>query len=160
MKKNIYNFEVKSIDGKIIPLDKFKDKVLLIVNTASKCSFTKQYSELQKLYSKYYSQNFSILGFPCNQFGGQEPEDEKGIETFCKINYGVTFPMFAKIDVNGKNADPLFNYLKKQLPGIFSKNIKWNFTKFLINKQGIPIKRYAPITSPISIEYDIKKLLD
>ena len=160
MEKSVYEFNVKSIDGNITSLDQYKGKVLLIVNTASKCGFTKQYAGLQKLYSKYSSQGFVVLGFPCNQFAGQEPGDEETIKSFCQLNYGVTFPMFAKIDVNGKNADPLFKYLTAKLPGLFTRSIKWNFTKFLINKQGIPVKRYAPVTSPSALGGYIEKLLN
>ena len=159
MEKSIYEFNVNSIDGDEISLEKYKGKVLLIVNTASKCGFTKQYSGLQKLYSKYQSQGFTVLGFPCNQFAGQEPGNEETIKSFCQLNYGVTFPMFAKIDVNGKKADPLFKYLTSILPGILTSSIKWNFTKFLINKQGIPVERYAPVTAPASISKDIETLL-
>ena len=159
MEKSVYDFYVKSIDGKIISLDQYRGKVLLIVNTASKCGFTKQYAGLQELYSKYSSQGFVVLGFPCNQFAGQEPGSEETIKSFCQLNYGVTFPMFAKVNVNGEDADPFFKYLKANLPGLFTRSIKWNFTKFLINREGIPVKRYAPVTSPSAIEKDIEKLL-
>jgi glutathione peroxidase len=159
VEKDIYNFTAKSINGEDISLSNYRGKVLLIVNTASKCGFTSQYAGLQELYDKYKDKEFTILGFPCNQFGSQEPGDEKSIETFCQINYGVTFPMFAKIAVNGKNAHPLYKYLTYAQSGLFGSNIKWNFTKFLINQNGIAIKRYASITKPKSIAKDIDILL-
>jgi len=160
MPNDIYGFKLKTIDGEEIELDKYKGKVLLIVNTASKCGFTSQYDGLQKIYDKYKERGFLVLGFPCNQFGSQEPGDEKSISNFCNINYGVEFPMFAKIEVNGDNADPLYKYLKEAQPGLLGKGIKWNFTKFLINKSGIPVNRYASVTKPESISHDIEKLLD
>lgn len=160
MEKDIYGFSANSIDGKDISLSKYQGKVLLIVNTASKCGFTPQYSGLQKLYDKYKDKGFVVLGFPCNQFASQEPEDEKTIQNFCTINYGVTFPMFSKIEVKGKNAHPLYKYLVQIKSGILGSGIKWNFSKFLINKEGVPVERYAPVTSPSKIESDIKKLLN
>lgn len=158
-KMNIYQFKTKTLQGKEISLNEYKGKVILIVNTASKCGFTPQYEGLETLYKNYKDKGLVILGFPCNQFGNQEPGNEDDISNFCSINYGVTFPMFMKIDVNGKNADPIYKYLKESLPGTFGDSIKWNFTKFLINKQGIPVERYAPTTKPASLENDIKKLL-
>ncbi|WP_163100926.1 glutathione peroxidase [Peribacillus alkalitolerans] len=157
---SIYEYEAKSIDGSIVTMENYKGKVLLIVNTASKCGFTNQYDELQKIYEKYRDQGFEILGFPCNQFMGQEPGDELDIQSFCRLNYGVTFPMFAKIDVNGEDAHPLFKYLADEAPGLLgSKSIKWNFTKFLINREGKPVSRFAPKTKPFEFEKDIENLL-
>lgn len=159
MEKNIYGFSAKSIDGETIKLDKYRGKVLLIVNTASKCGFTSQYQGLEKIYKKYKDQGFTVLGFPCNQFASQEPGNEKAIKDFCQINYGVTFPLFEKIEVNGDNAHPLYKYLTRAQSGLFGDAIKWNFTKFLINKEGVPVDRFAPITKPGSITDDIEKLL-
>ena len=155
----IYDFEVKNITGEMLSLEKYQGKVLLIVNTASECGFTPQYETLQALFDKYQEQGLVILGFPCNQFGGQEPGTEAEIAQSCLVNYGVTFPMFSKVDVKGAQADPLFTYLVKALPGVLGANIKWNFTKFLIAPDGTPVKRYAPTTKPLSIEADIVKLL-
>jgi len=158
--QSIYDFDVDTIHHEKTTLAPYKGKVMLIVNTASGCGFTPQFEGLEKLYKTYKSNGFVVLGFPCNQFAGQEPLDEKGIENFCRVNYGVTFPMFAKIDVNGANAHPLYKYLKQHATGILgSEAIKWNFTKFLVNKEGKIVKRYAPSTSPESIASDIKKLL-
>ncbi|RFU61695.1 glutathione peroxidase [Bacillus sp. V59.32b] len=157
---SVYEFEAKKIDGEEIPLSQYKDEVLLIVNTASKCGLTPQYEELQNLYENNKDKGFTVLGFPCNQFLAQEPGDELEIDSFCKLNYGVTFPMFAKVDVNGKDAHPLFNYLTENAPGVMgSKAVKWNFTKFLIDRKGNVVERYAPQTKPLEIESDIKKLL-
>jgi len=156
----VYDFSAKTIDGKTKKLADYKGKVLLIVNTASKCGFTPQYAGLEALYEKYKDQGFVILGFPCNQFGAQEPGSEKEIEQFCQVNYGVKFPMFAKIDVNGSNAHPLYKFLTSEKPGILGiEAIKWNFTKFLVDKEGNPVKRYAPNTKPEDIAEDIEKLL-
>ncbi|WP_419238869.1 glutathione peroxidase [Photobacterium leiognathi subsp. mandapamensis] len=155
----IYDFEVKNITGDMLSLEKYQGKVLLIVNTASECGFTPQYETLQALFDKYKDQGLVILGFPCNQFGGQEPGTEAEIAQSCLVNYGVTFPMFSKVDVKGAQADPLFTYLVKALPGLLGANIKWNFTKFLIAPNGTPVKRYAPTTKPLDIEADIVKLL-
>lgn len=152
MKKSFYTFEAESLQGKPVKMDEFKGKTVLVVNTASKCGFTPQYEGLEKLYQKYRSDDFVILGFPCNQFGNQEPGDEKSIAEGCVINYGVSFPMFSKVEVNGENAHPVFKYLKDELPGLGSKNIKWNFTKFLIDKNGNPVKRFAPVTTPDKID--------
>lgn len=155
---SIYDFTAKSIDGKDISLSEYKGKVLLIVNVASKCGFTPQYEGLEKLYRKYKDKGLVILGFPCNQFGKQEPGTEEEIAEFCKVNYGVTFPMFSKIDVNGENAHPLYKYLKQKAPGILStQDIKWNFTKFLVDREGNVVTRYAPATTPDSIEKEIQK---
>lgn len=157
--KTIYDFSAKSIDGKEISMSQYKGKVMLIVNVASKCGFTPQYEGLEKLYRKYKDKGFVVLGFPCNQFGKQEPGTEEEIMQFCKSNYDVTFPMFSKIDVNGENAHPLYVFLKQKAPGILStQDIKWNFTKFLVDQQGNVLQRYAPATTPESIEKDIQKL--
>lgn len=157
---SIYDFNVLTIHNEKTTLAPYKGKVMLIVNTASDCGFTPQFEGLEKLHKAYATKGFSVLGFPCNQFAGQEPLAEAGIEKFCRINYGVTFPMFSKIDVNGVNTHPLYAYLKQQAPGVLgSEVIKWNFTKFLIDKNGKVIHRYAPSTSPESITTDIEKLL-
>jgi glutathione peroxidase len=157
---SIYDFTVKDIHGKDVKLDKYKGKTLLIVNTASKCGFTPQYKGLEALYEKLSAKGLEILGFPCNQFGAQEPGTEAEIESFCEVNYGVTFPMFAKIDVNGKGADPLYQYLKEAKPGLLgSEAIKWNFTKFLVDRKGNVVERYAPNAEPASLAPDIEKLL-
>jgi len=156
---NFYQFKAKTIAGKEIGMDSYKGKVVLVVNVASKCGLTPQYKGLEELYKKYKDKGLVILGFPCNQFAGQESGSEKEIAEFCSLNYGVSFPMFAKIDVNGKNADPLFVYLKKVLPGTLGNDIKWNFSKFLLDKEGKPVDRYAPTTVPADIEKDIEKLL-
>jgi len=156
----IYDFTVKDIHGKTVKLDAYKGKPLLIVNTASKCGFTPQYKGLEALYKKLHGKGLEVLGFPCNQFGEQEPGNEAEIESFCELNYGVTFPMFAKIDVNGDGAAPLYKYLKKEKPGLMgSEAIKWNFTKFLVDRNGNVIERYAPKTEPETIAGDIEKLL-
>ena len=156
----IYDFAVKDIHGKTVELDAYKGKPLLIVNTASKCGFTPQYKGLESLYEKLHGKGLEILGFPCNQFGEQEPGSEAEIESFCELNYGVTFPMFAKIDVNGDGAAPLYKYLKKEKPGLMgSEAIKWNFTKFLVDRNGKVIERYAPNTEPANIAGDIEKIL-
>lgn len=160
MPKSIYDFEVNDIQGQILKLAQFKGQVLLIVNTASKCGFTPQYKGLEKLYQEHKSKGLQVLGFPCHQFGAQEPEGEDRIKEFCELNYGVSFPLFAKVKVNGTQAHPLFKELKKQAPGLLgSKNIKWNFTKFLIDTKGQVVKRYAPKDRPKALEKDILKLL-
>lgn len=157
--KTIYDFEAKLLSGKTISLAEFKGKTMVIVNTASKCGLTPQYAGLEKLYQKYKNQGLVVLGFPCNQFGKQESGSSQEIEEFCQINYGVSFIMFDKIEVNGANAHPLFNYLKSNLKGLFSNRIKWNFTKFIIDKNGKPIKRYAPFTKPEKMESLIMNIL-
>ncbi|MBG9811544.1 glutathione peroxidase [Bacillus endophyticus] len=158
---NIYQFSVQNIKGEEQSLEQYKGKVIVVVNTASKCGFTPQFEGLQNLYEKYKDRNFVILGFPCNQFGGQEPGDEEEIQSFCQRNYGVDFPMFAKVDVKGDNAHPLFQYLAEKAPGILgSKAIKWNFTKFLIDKDGEPVQRFSPKTAPEDLEHDIEQLLE
>ena len=155
--KTIYGFKTQTLDGKPAQLSQYKGKIVLIVNVASKCGFTPQYKGLEALYEKYKDQGFVILGFPCNQFKSQEPGDAKTIQTFCSTNYGVTFPLFNKIDVNGANKDPLYAYLETVLPG---GNIGWNFTKFLVDRHGHPIDRYASPIKPESIEADIEKALE
>lgn len=159
-KMNIYDIEVKTIDGDKISLSKYQNKVMLIVNVASKCGFTGQYEGLQKLYEKYSKDGLAILGFPCNQFLSQEPGTEDEIKQFCSLNYGVTFDMFSKIDVNGENTHELYKFLKENSSGVFGTDvIKWNFTKFLVDKKGKVFKRYAPSTKPKELEEDILKLL-
>ena len=156
----IYDYSAKTLQGKTVPLLEFKGKALLIVNTASKCGFTPQYEGLEKLHEKLKDKGFEVLGFPCNQFGKQEPGSEEEIGAFCQKNYGVSFPMFEKIDVNGAAAHPLYDYLKRQRPGIFgTRNIKWNFTKFLVDKQGNVVERFAPSKKPEDIEQDIEAVL-
>jgi len=156
----IYDFIVKNVNGENVSLQLFKNKVLLIVNTATGCGFTPQYTGLQKLYDVYKDKGFEILDFPCNQFANQAPGSEKEINNFCVLKYNTTFSRFAKIDVNGEKESPLFVYLKNRQKGIFgSKKIKWNFTKFLIDKEGNVVKRYGPNKKPEVIESDIKKLL-
>ena len=157
---SIWDIEVKNIDGKMTKLSEYKGKALLVVNVASKCGFTPQYKDLELIYKQYKDQGFEILAFPCNQFGAQEPGDENEIKNFCSLNYDVTFPLFSKVDVNGENAHPLFENLKSSLPGIMgTKAIKWNFTKFLIGKDGTPIKRYAPNDKPQELVSDIEKAI-
>ena len=159
--KNIFNFSCKDINGEEKNLSDYSGKVLLIVNTASKCGFTPQYKGLQDLYSKYFNQGFEILGFPCNQFGSQEPGTDQEIVEFCNINYDVTFPLFSKIEVNGPSAHPLFNFLTSDKPGLLgTKAIKWNFTKFLINRNGEPVKRFSSKTAPEEISSEILDLLE
>ncbi len=160
MSQTVYEFTAKTIEGKEKPLSDYKGKVLLIVNTASECGFTKQYKGLQELYNKYNSKGLEILGFPCNQFGGQEPGSAEEIKNFCESNFSVTFPMFDKIDVNGSNAHPLFNYLKSEKSGLITDDIKWNFTKFLVDKNGKPVERFASVTTPESLDKKIEKLLN
>jgi len=179
----IYDFTIRSINGKEVSMTDYKGKVLLIVNTASKCGFTPQYEELQELYQTYQQQGLEILGFPSNQFAGQEPGSNSEVQNFCQINYGVTFPLFEKMDVRGENAHPLFKYLTEKTPfkgfdpkhpiaeklqGVLQdkfpdflkgNDIKWNFTKFLINKDGHVVARYEPTTAPLSIKAEIEELL-
>jgi glutathione peroxidase len=157
---NIYDFSVRSIDGDSRSLSLYRGKVLLIVNVASKCGFTPQYTGLEALYRKFSGRGFEVLGFPCDQFGHQEPGDEAEIKKFCSLTYDVTFPMFAKIKVNGGDADPLYRYLKEARPGLLGlEAIKWNFTKFLVGKNGEPIKRYAPADKPESLAADVEAAL-
>jgi len=159
-KMSLYDFHVKTIKLEDIQLSKYKGKVLLIVNVASECGFTPQYEGLEKLYQTYKDQGFMVLGFPSNQFGEQEPGDEKKIRFFCEGTYDVHFDMFAKIDVNGENAAPLYKFLKKEQTGfLWTESIKWNFTKFLIDREGRVVARYGSSTKPESIKEDIEKLL-
>ncbi len=157
---NIYDFSVKTRLGKEISLKDYEGKVLLIVNTATGCGFTPQYTGLQELYNKYKDKGFEILDFPCNQFANQAPGSDDEIHTFCTGRFGITFPQFGKIDVNGKNEDPLYTYLKKQKGGICSSKIKWNFTKFLIGKDGTVLKRFAPTDTPEKLDKYIAKALE
>jgi len=158
MTKTAHDFEALDIHENTISLKQYQGKVLLVVNTASQCGFTPQYEGLQNLYKKHSA--LEVLAFPCNQFKNQEPGDAKEIESFCQTRYSVTFPVFSKIEVNGSNAHPFFEFLKESLPGVMGlKKIKWNFTKFLIDQNGVPIKRYAPTTKPESMEADILKLI-
>lgn len=157
---SVYAFSVKTIQGEEVSLSLYKGQVLLIVNTASQCGFTPQYKQLQELYEAYRDRGFAVLGFPCNQFGGQEPGTESEIAQFCELNFGVTFPLFAKVEVKGPHAHPLFAYLTERAPGILgTKTIKWNFTKFLVDREGNVIRRYAPGTEPGGIRRDIEALL-
>ena len=156
---SIYDFKVKTIDDEEILLSEYKDKVLLIVNTASKCGFTPQYKGLEELYKKYGSEKFTVLGFPCDQFAHQEPGNSGDIKNFCEINYGVTFPLFEKIDVNGKNAHPLFQFLSEAQGGVLTDSIKWNFTKFIVDSKGNVVNRFAPTTEPLKLTNEIEKLI-
>jgi glutathione peroxidase len=161
MQQTIYPFEVATAHGDTIGLDVFRGKVLLVVNVASKCGFTSQYAGLEALQQEFGPTGFTVLGFPCNQFGGQEPGSDAEIQEFCTLTYNVTFPVFAKIDVNGGDAHPLYAFLKESQPGFLgSRAIKWNFTKFLVNRQGVPCQRYAPTTPPDKLKDDIRSLLD
>jgi glutathione peroxidase len=159
MNNLFYQFTAKSLQGKEIAMETYKGKTVLIVNTASNCGFTPQFEGLEKLYQKYKDKGFVILGFPCNQFANQEPGDEKSISEGCLLNYGVTFPMFSKIEVNGENAHPVYKYLKKELNGVFGSKIKWNFTKFLIDADGKPVKRFSPSTTPEKIDKYLERFL-
>ena len=155
----IYDFKAKSLAGEDIPLKQFEGQVLLIVNTASACGFTPQYKGLEALHQELAPRGFSVLGFPCNQFGNQESGDAKQIEQFCASNFGITFPMFAKVDVNGSNAHPLFDYLKSQKAGLLGPSIKWNFTKFLVDRSGKVVARHAPTAKPEGLTREIEALL-
>ena len=160
MKESIYDYKVKDIDGNEVVMSKYKDKVLMIVNVASKCGFTPQYEGLQKLYDAYKDQGLVVLGFPCNQFGAQEQGGEAEIKDFCETNFSISFPMFAKIDVNGDNADPLFLFLQNAKKGFMDTGpIKWNFSKFVVDKEGNVVGRYGSLDDPAALEDDIKKLL-
>lgn len=160
MANSVYDFEATDIQGRSVPLSRYQGKVLLIVNTASACGFTPQYKGLQALHEQYADRGLVVLGFPCNQFGKQEPGDEGAISQFCELNFGVTFPLFKKIEVNGAGAHPLFVQLKKRAPGLLgSQGIKWNFTKFLIGKDGQWVKRFAPTTKPQELAGEIEALL-
>ena len=156
---NFYDLEAKTPAGKPIPFSDFNGKVVLVINTATKCGLTPQFEGLEKLHQEYKEKGLVLIGFPCNQFAGQEPESNENMESACAINHGVSFQLTEKIDVNGKNTHPVFAYLKKELPGFPGNSIKWNFTKFLISSEGLPLKRFSPRTKPQSIEKDIKKAL-
>lgn len=157
---DLYEIPVTTIDGAPGDLSPYRGKVMLIVNVASKCGFTDQYDGLEELYKTYSDQGLVVIGFPCDQFGNQEPGDEEEIKNFCRLTYGVSFPMFSKIEVNGKNAHPLYKLLKKERPGIAgSGSIKWNFTKFLVNREGQVVQRFAPSTKPVSLKDPIEQLL-
>lgn len=156
----VYDFKARSIDGREVSLAEYRGKVLLIVNVASKCGFTPQYRGLEELYERFGKDGFEVLGFPCNQFGSQEPGTDSDIKGFCDLQYGVRFPLFSKIDVNGAGTHPLYEFLKKSKPGFLgTKRIKWNFTKFLIDRSGKPLKRYSPQTKPDAIEKDVQAAL-
>ena len=154
-----YDYKVKNISGEEVSMSEYKGKVVLIVNTASKCGFTKQYEGLEELYEKYKDQGFVILGFPCNQFGSQEPGDNAEIKKFCTSTFSVTFPMMSKVDVNGESADPLYKFLKKEQGGILGDEIKWNFTKFLVDREGRVVDRFASQKTPKALEKEVEKLL-
>lgn len=155
-----YDFKAKKINGQEVNMEDFKGKIVVVVNTASKCGLTPQFKELEELYQGYKDKGVEILGFPCNQFAKQDSGSNEEIHEFCQLNYGVSFNMFEKIDVNGKNAHPLYQYLKNESKGLLSKEIKWNFTKFLIDDKGNVIKRYAPTVSPLKIKNDIEDILN
>ena len=156
---SVYDYTVKNTKGEDVSLSEYKGKVLLIVNTATGCGFTPQYEGLEKLYKEYQGQGLEILDFPCNQFGNQAPGTEEEIVSFCKLKYDVSFPQFKKIEVNGANAEPLYTYLKSQKGGVLGKNIKWNFTKFLVDRDGNVVERFAPVVTPEQIEEKVKELL-
>jgi glutathione peroxidase len=157
----IYDLSAQAIDGTAQKLDRYKGKVMLVVNVASKCGFTPQYSGLERLYEKYASKGLVVLGFPCDQFGHQEPGDDESIQSFCSASYGVTFPMFAKIEVNGPNTHPIYRLLKREAPGVLgTTSIKWNFTKFLVDRSGKVVRRYASADKPSKIESDLAELLE
>ena len=160
MKTHFYEFSAQTLQGKEIKMDAYKGKTILVVNTASKCGLTPQFEGLEKLNQKYKDKGLVILGFPCNQFAGQEPGDEKSISEGCVINYGVTFQMFSKIDVNGESAHPIYKYLKNELSGLLGNKIKWNFTKFLIDPNGKPLKRFSPTTKPEKIDKYLETILN
>ncbi len=155
----IYDFKALTTNGKELDFDQFRGKVLLIVNTASKCGFTPQFAGLEELNQRYKDQGLVVIGFPCNQFASQDPGSDEEISNFCQINYGVTFQMMKKIDVNGKNADPIFQFLKDRSKNIFSDDIKWNFTKFLVASDGVTVRRYAPTVKPNRMRKDIEEML-
>ncbi len=159
MKMGIYDFTVKNIKGEDVSLSEFKGKVLLVVNTATGCGFTPQYDGLEDLYEKYHDRGFEILDFPCNQFANQAPGTEDEIASFCSVKFGVTFPQFAKIKVNGDGEEPLYTWLKAQKGGVLGSKIKWNFTKFLVDREGNVIERFAPTVTPEKIDGEVEKLL-
>ena len=159
MSENVYQFNFNHLDGQEVSMSEFKGKAILVVNTASYCGLTYHYSGLEKLYQKYKERGLVIIGFPCNQFGKQEPGTSKEIKDFCNLNYDISFPMSTKVDVNGKNADPLFKYLKSELKGKLNDSVKWNFTKFLIDRDGIPFKRFSSTAEPEDISTSIEEVL-
>lgn len=159
MSENFYEFKAETISGDEILMEQYKGKTILVVNTASKCGFTPQYEGLEKIYREHKDLGLEILGFPCDQFGRQEPGSNEEIQSFCQVNYGVSFTMFKKIEVNGEGAHPIFKYLRKMLPGFLGDKVKWNFTKFLIDSNGNPVKRFAPKTKPEKLLNYIKPLL-
>ncbi len=154
-----YDYSARKMNGREVKMETYKGKVVIVVNTASKCGFTPQFAELETLYEKYKDQGLAILGFPCNQFANQDPASNQEIQNFCQLNYGVSFDMFEKVDVNGPETTPLYQFLKEEAKGAFGGKIKWNFTKFLIDRKGEVIRRYAPATPPLKMEEEIKKLL-
>lgn len=154
-----YDYSARKMNGREVKMETYKGKVVIVVNTASKCGFTPQFAELETLYKKYKDQGLAILGFPCNQFANQDPASNQEIQNFCQLNYGVSFDMFEKVDVNGPETTPLYQFLKEEAKGAFGGKIKWNFTKFLIDRKGEVIRRYAPATPPLKMEEEIKKLL-
>lgn len=156
---SFYDFSAKDINGEEIKMDQYKGKVVMVVNTASKCGLTPQFKDLEALYEEYKDKGLEILGFPCNQFANQDPASNEEIGQFCMLNYGVSFTMFEKIDVNGDTAHPIYKYLKSQAKGVLNNEIKWNFAKFLIDKEGNVVKRYAPTTKPLKLKEDIESLL-
>jgi glutathione peroxidase len=159
MSENVYQFNFSQLDGEEVSLSKFKGKAILVVNTASFCGLTYHYTGLEKLYQEYKEKGLVIIGFPCNQFGKQEPGTSEEINDFCNLNYDVTFPMSTKVDVNGKNAHPLFRYLKNELKGTLTNNVKWNFTKFLVDRDGVPFKRFSSTIEPEDISSSINEVL-
>ena len=159
MKENVYQFNFNQLDGKEVSLSDFKGKAILVVNTASACGLTYHYTGLEKLYQKYKDEGLVIIGFPCNQFGTQEPGTSEEIQEFCSLNYDVTFPMSSKVEVNGKNEHPLFKYLKSELKGTLTDSVKWNFTKFLIDRDGVPFKRFGSTIEPEDISSSINEVL-
>ncbi|HQN20910.1 MAG TPA: glutathione peroxidase [Thermotogota bacterium] len=156
---SFYDYSARKMNGREVKMETYKGKVVIVVNTASKCGFTPQFAELETLYEKYKDQGLAILGFPCNQFANQDPASNQEIQNFCQLNYGVSFDMFEKVDVNGPETTPLYQFLKEEAKGAFGGKIKWNFTKFLIDRKGEVIRRYAPATPPLKMEEEIKKLL-
>lgn len=159
MNTTFYEFEINKLNGQKADLHAYAGKTIVVVNTASKCGLTPQYEGLEALYEKYKNNGLVILGFPCNQFGSQEKGSADEIQEFCQVNYGVSFPMFEKIEVNGKNAHPIYKYLKSELSGVLGSRIKWNFTKFVIDKNGNPVKRFGPTTTPQNMESYLKKIM-
>jgi len=156
---SFFDYSARKINGREVKMETYRGKIVIVVNTASKCGFTPQLAELEELYKRYKDQGLAILGFPCNQFANQDPASNQEIQNFCQVNYGVSFELFEKVDVNGPETSPLYQFLKEEAKGAFGGKIKWNFTKFLIDRKGTVIRRYAPATSPLKMEEDIRKLL-